>query len=56
MFTLPIQYVEHQSVPTSVKEELELIDSKDVPIYERIFPKCDVVKELASYYTTDTVF
>lgn len=56
MFTLPIQYVEHQSVPTSVKEELELIDSKDVPIYERIFPKCNVVKELASYYTTDTVF
>ena len=54
MFTLPIQYVEHQSVPTSVKEELELIDSKDVPIYERVFPKCDLVKELASYYTTDT--
>jgi hypothetical protein len=45
MFTLPIQYVDHQSVPTSVKEELELIDSK-----------CDIVKELASYYTTDTTF
>ena len=56
MFTLPIQYVDHQSVPTSVKEELELIDSKDVPIYHRIFPKCDIVKELASYYTTDTTF
>ena len=56
MFTLPIQYVEHQSVPTSVKEELELIDSKDVPIYERIFPKCDLVKELASYYTKDVTF
>ena len=45
MFTLPIQYVDHQSVPTSVKEELELIDSKG-----------DIVKELASYYTTDTTF
>jgi len=56
MFTLPIQYVDHQSVPTSVIEELELIDSKEVPIYERLFPKCDLVKELASHYTTDTVF
>ena len=56
MFTLPIQYVDHQSVPSSVKEELELIDSKDVPIYQRIFPKCDLVNELASYYTTDTTF
>lgn len=56
MFTLPIQYVEHQSVPPSVLEELELIDSKDKAIYHRIFPKCDLVKELASYYTTDTTF
>jgi hypothetical protein len=56
MFTLPIQYVDHQSVPTSVKEELELIDSKEIPIYHRIFPKCDLVKELASYYTSDTTF
>lgn len=56
MFTLPIQYVEHQSVPTSVKEELELIDSKDVPIYQRIFPNHEIVKELASYYTTDSTF
>ena len=56
MFTLPIQYVEHQSVPSSVKEELELTDSKDVAIYHRVFPPCDLVKELASYYTTDTTF
>ncbi len=56
MFKLPIQYVNHQSVPSSVKEELELIDSKDVPIYHRVFPKCDLVKELASYYTTDVLF
>ena len=56
MFTLPIQYVDHQSVPPSVKEELELIDSKDVAIYNRIFPPCDLVKELASYYTKDVTF
>jgi hypothetical protein len=56
MFTLPIQYVEHQPVPTSVIEELELIDSKDVPIYHRVFPPCNLVKELVSYYTTDTTF
>jgi len=48
MFTLPIQYTDHQSVPLSVKEELELIDSKDVAIYHRIFPKCNIVKDLAS--------
>ena len=53
---LPIQYVEHQPVPTSVIEELELIDSKDKAIYHRIFPKCDLVKELASHYTTDVTF
>jgi len=53
---LPIQYVDHQSVPPSVKEELELIDSKDVAIYHRIFPPCDLVKELASYYTKDVTF
>jgi len=56
MFTLPIQYVNHQSVPVSVKEELELIDSKDIAIYNRIFPKNDLVKHLASYYTKDDVF
>lgn len=56
MFLLPIQYVEHQSVPSSVKEELELIDSKEKAIYHRIFPKCDLVNELASYYTKDTTF
>ena len=53
---LPIQYVDHQSVPPSVLEELELIDSKDKAIYHRIFPPCDLVKELASYYTTDVTF
>jgi len=56
MFRLPIQYVEHQSVPDSVKEELELIDSKEKAIYHRIFPEGEMVKQLASYYTKDTTF
>ena len=60
MFKLPIQYVSHQSVPSSVKNELELIVSTETPIYHRLFmppPEwLDTANELASYYTTDTHF
>ena len=60
MFKLPIEYVPHHQVPPSVTEELELIQSKETPIYHRIFkPPSEWVStanQLASVYTTDTTF
>ena len=60
MFKLPIEYVQHHQVPSSVTEELELIQSKETPIYYRIFEPppewVSTANQLASFYTTDTVF
>jgi hypothetical protein len=60
MFKLPIQHISHQSVPSSVINELELIVSTETPIYHRLFmppPEwLTTANELASYYTTDTFF
>ena len=60
MFKLPIEYVSHHQVPSSVTEELELIQSKETPIYHRIFAPppewVSTANQLASVYTTDTTF
>jgi hypothetical protein len=60
-FKLPIQYVEHKLVDTHVIQDLELIDSEEVSVYDKLFsPKTseakDITREFAKYYTTDEEF
>jgi len=61
MFKLPIEYIEHSITDQHVIDDLELIESSDIPIYHRIFkPKTDESKKMAcqwaKHHTTDTTF
>jgi hypothetical protein len=56
MFLLPIQYIEHEKVNPCILQELDLIDSKDTPIYHRVFGNNPIASQFASYYTTNTTF
>jgi hypothetical protein len=60
-FKLPIQYVNHEMVDTHVIQDLELIDSEEVSVYDKLFsPKTpeskSITRETAKYYTTDEKF
>ena len=60
-FKLPIQYVSHQEVNQHILKDLELVQSEETPVYEKVFkPKTPeakhVVQKWASYFTTDTTF
>lgn len=56
MFLLPIQYIEHEKVNPCILQELDLIDSKETPIYHRVFGNNPIASHFASYYTTNTAF
>ncbi len=64
MFKLPIEYIEHTVVDTSLIKELELTSTEDpsgIPVYHKLFsPTNDVSKhisaEFAKYYTTHKLF
>ena len=60
-FKLPIQYVSHQEVNKHILKDLELVQSEETPVYEKVFkPKTPEAKNMihkwASYFTTDTTF
>jgi hypothetical protein len=60
-FKLPIEYINHEHVDSHVIHDLELIQSTETPVYEKVFlPKTPESKEMshqwAKYYTTDTRF
>lgn len=60
-FKLPIQYINHETVNSHVINDLELIESEETPVYEKLFlPKTPESKEMshqwAKYYTTDSKF
>ena len=60
-FKLPIQYIKHESVDAHVIQDLELIDSEETSVYDKLFlPKTDesksITREWAKYYTTDEQF
>jgi hypothetical protein len=60
-FKLPIQYIKHESVNAHVIQDLELIDSEETSVYDKLFlPKTDesksITREWAKYYTTDEQF
>lgn len=62
MFQLPIQYVDHSTLDTTVMQDLELIDVHGLePICDKVFnPRTDESKRIArmrmQYYTTHTTF
>jgi hypothetical protein len=64
MFKLPIEYVEHKEVDTSLIKELELTTTEDpsgISVYHKLFtPSNDVAKRISSqfanYYTTNELF
>jgi energy-coupling factor transporter ATP-binding protein EcfA2 len=60
-FKLPIEYINHDKVNEHVIHDLELVQSEETPVYEKVFlPKTVESKEMshkwANYYTTDTRF
>lgn len=60
-FKLPIQYVSHHELDSTVMHELELVESEEIPIYDRFFkPKTPeathIAHQWAKYYTTDQEF
>jgi hypothetical protein len=60
-FKLPIQYITHELVDTHVIQDLELIDSEETPVYDKLFlPKTpeskSITREWAKYYTTNEQF
>jgi len=60
-FKLPIRYIEHTTVNPHVITDLELIQSEETPIYERVFsPDTEestaMSHEWAMYYTTRKEF
>jgi len=56
MFLLPIQYIDHKKVNPCILQELDLIDSKETPIYHRVFGENPMASQFASYFTTNTTF
>jgi len=56
MFLLPIQYIDHEKVNPCILQELDLIDSKETPIYHRVFGNNPMATQFASYFTTNTTF
>lgn len=56
MFLLPIQYIDHEKVNPCILQELDLIDSKETPIYHRVFGNNPIASQFASYFTTNTTF
>jgi hypothetical protein len=62
MFKLPIQYVNHHELPSSVAQDLELVDVHGLePICDKVFlPTTEEAKRMAResmrFYTTNTTF
>lgn len=56
MFLLPIQYIDHEKVNPCILQELDLIESKETPIYHRVFGNNPIATQFASYFTTNTTF
>lgn len=61
IFKLPIQYVSHKEVNPHILKDLELVQSEETPVYEKLFePTTIESKQLAhqwaKYYTKDTDF
>jgi hypothetical protein len=56
MFLLPIQYIDHEKVNPCILQELDLIESKEKPIYHRVFGNNPIASQFASYFTTNTTF
>jgi energy-coupling factor transporter ATP-binding protein EcfA2 len=61
IFKLPIQYVSHKEVNPHILKDLELVQSEETPVYDKLF-KPDTIEsrqlahQWAKYYTTDTDF
>jgi hypothetical protein len=60
-FKLPIQYINHEIVDAHVIQDLELIDSEETSVYDKLFsPKTPeskhITREWAKYYTTNEQF
>ena len=61
IFKLPIQYISHKEVNPHILKDLELVQSEEIPIYDKLFkPTTTESRQLAhqwaKYYTTDTDF
>lgn len=61
IFKLPIQYISHKEVNPHILKDLELVQSEEAPVYEKLFnpttPESkQVAHQWANYYTTDTEF
>ena len=60
-FKLPIQYISHETVSPHVINDLELVASNEIPLYDKLFlPKTPesikTAHQWAQYYTTNKIF
>jgi len=61
IFKLPIQYVSHKEVNPHILKDLELVESEETPVYDKLFEPTTIesrqlAHQWAKYYTTDTEF
>jgi energy-coupling factor transporter ATP-binding protein EcfA2 len=61
IFKLPIQYVSHREVYPHILKDLELVQSEETPVYDKLFKPTttesrQIAHQWAKYYTTDTEF
>jgi hypothetical protein len=61
IFKLPIQYVSHKEVNPHILKDLELVQSDEIPVYDKLFKPTtheskQTAHQWAKYYTTNTDF
>lgn len=61
IFKLPIQYISHKEVNPHILKDLELVQSDEIPVYDKLFKPTtmeskQIAHQWAKYYTTNTEF